>query len=150
MNDGEIRKRIYRYCAYQERPHSDVRKKLLTLGMRGDALEEMMAHLIKENFLNEERFARAYVGGKFRLKQWGKIRIIKGLENKGLTSNGVRIGLQEIEDADYRDTLVKLIRAQSERIDEDNIFRKRDKLSKYAIRKGFEPELVWDEIRRLL
>jgi regulatory protein len=73
---SEVKKKIYHYCAYQERCHQEVRNKLYDLGSTTSEVEEMISHLITEGYLNEERFARAYAGGKFRLKNWGKMKII--------------------------------------------------------------------------
>jgi regulatory protein len=101
----EVRKKIYHYCAYQERSHQEVKNKLHELELSPSEIEEMISHLITEGYLNEERFAKAFVGGKFRVKNWGRIKIVNALEAKGLTKNCIRIGLQEIDDADYHRTI---------------------------------------------
>jgi regulatory protein len=118
--------------------------------MASDDVEEIITHLITEGYLNEERFAKAFAGGKFRVKNWGRIKIIQGLEAKGLTKNCINAGLKEIDEADYLKTLEALITRKSEQIEEENLFAKRDKLSKYVIYKGFEPELVWRVIKEMV
>jgi regulatory protein len=145
----QAREKIQRYCAYQERSHQEVRNKLYAYGLHRNEIEEIISNLITDGFLNEERFAKAFASGKFRMKKWGRIKIIYALEAKGVSKNCIRIGLKEIEEAQYQDALRELLRAKSEIIKEDDLYSTRDKLSKYAIRKGYEPELVWKTIRSI-
>ena len=141
------REKIQHYCAYQERAHSEVRNKLYEYGLHSADVEELLSYLITEGFLNEERFAKAFAGGKFRIKKWGKIKIVHELEARGISKNCIKAGLKEITDEDYQRTLVNILEKKSELIVEENSFIKRDKLSKYAINKGYEPELVWKFIK---
>jgi regulatory protein len=145
----QAREKIQRYCAYQERSHQEVRNKLYAYGLHRNEIEEIISNLITDGFLNEERFAKAFASGKFRMKKWGRIKIIYALEAKGVSKNCIRIGLKEIEEAQYQDALRELLRAKSEIIKEDDLYSTRHKLSKYAIRKGYEPELVWKTIRSI-
>jgi regulatory protein len=146
----EARKKALHYCAYQERSHQEVKSKLYAMGLYSSEVDELLAYLITEGFLNEERFAKAFAGGKFRMKKWGRLRILQALESKGLTKNCIRIGLQEIDQEDYEKTLVDLLASKKESVDEPNTFQLRDKLSKYAIQKGFEPDLVWKKLKELI
>ncbi len=150
LTASEVRKKIYHYCAYQERSHQEVKNKLYDLELSSSEIEEMISHLITEGYLNEERFAKAFVGGKFRVKNWGRIKIVNALEAKGLTKNCIRIGLQEIDDADYRRTIELLILKKLDQTDEGNIYVKREKLATHVIQKGFEPELVWEIVKELI
>ena len=147
MSPAELRQKIYRYCAYQERSHSEVKNKLFEWGVSKSDSDEVLAELITQGFLNEERFARAYAGGKFRMKCWGKVKIRLSLEARGLTPNCIKAGLSEIEDEAYEKTLVELIARKSEQISEKDLFIKRDKIANYVIQKGFEPDLVWTLIK---
>ena len=146
---SEARQKIYRYCAYQERSHHEVRDKLYTYGLYKDEVEELLSQLITEGFLNEERFAKAFAGGKFRMMKWGKIKIVHELEARGLTANCIRSGLREISDDGYMNTLSELLRRKSDQSEEKDLFVKRDKLARFAIQKGFEPELVWRVIKSM-
>lgn len=146
----EAKQNIYRYCAYQERSHKEVRNKLYEYGLYRDEVEELLSALITEGFLNEERFAKAFAGGKFRMQRWGKIKIVNELEARGLTANCIKIGMKEIEDADYIQTLREVLERKLNQLDEENAFVKRDKLARYAIQKGFEPDLVWPEVKALV
>lgn len=144
----QIKARIYRYCAWQERCHQEVSLKLRELGLYGDKADELMAHLITEGFLNEERYARAFAGGKFRMKNWGRIKIVKALESKGLTPACIRAGLTEIDDTDYRLTLGKLIEKYLSKLPDDaSDFIKKNKAAEFLIKKGYEPALVWEVLK---
>ena len=146
----QAKQKALRYCAYQERSHQEVKNKLFELGIQSSVVDELLAYLITEGFLNEERFAKVFAGGKFRIKKWGRIKITRTLENKGLTKNCIRIGLKEIEEADYHQTLENLLTSKISNLQESNKFVARDKASKYAIQHGYEPDLVWDMLRKLL
>lgn len=134
---------ITRYCAYQERSHQEVRDKLYSYGLYKANVEEMLSKLIVEGFLNEERFAKAFAGGKFRIKKWGRNKIAHELEAHRVTPRCIEKGLREIDDSDYRKTLRDLLKKKLAHITDSNMFKKRDKAARYAIGKGYEPELVW-------
>jgi regulatory protein len=142
--------KIQQYCAYQERNHEEVRSKLFSFGLRGDDVEELIATLITDGFLNEERYAKAFAGGKFRMKKWGRLKIVNHLESKGLSPNCIRSGLKEIDAEDYILTLKKLLEARLDDHVELSIYARRDKLSKFAIAKGYEPEIVWTVLKEVL
>jgi regulatory protein len=146
LTPSEARQKIYRYCAYQERSHHEVRDKLYSYGLFKDEVEEILSQLITEGFLNEERFAKAFAGGKFRMQKWGRIKIIHELEARGLTPNCINAGLKEIDEQSYLVTLRALLNRKAGETSEENMFVKRDKMARYAIQKGFEPELVWSII----
>ena len=146
----QARQKALRYCAYQERSHQEVKNKLFELGIQSSVVDELLAYLITEGFLNEERFAKVFAGGKFRIKKWGRIKITRALENKGLTKNCIRIGLKEIDEANYHQVLEELLKSKISSIRESNAFVARDKVSKYAIQHGYEPELVWDKLKSLM
>mgnify|MGYP001213382747 FL=1 len=146
----EARAKIYRYCAYQERCHNEVRSKLFEYGLTRNDVEELITDLITEGYLNEERFARSYAGGKFRMKKWGRVRITRELEARDISPYCIRMALSEVEDDDYLNTLRELLSKKAAQVDEENIFVKRDKVATYAIQKGFEPDLVWTTVREVI
>ena len=133
---------MQRYCAYQERCHSEVRNKLLEHGIYGLLLENIIAELITENFLNEERFACSYARGKFRIKQWGKRKIVSELKQRQISDYCIQSALNEIEETAYLQTL-KDVLSKKDRISK---FRspaeRKQKLTAYAITKGFEYDLI--------
>lgn len=141
--------KIYHYCAYQERSHKEVRNKLYGYGLWGSEVEDLLTRLITEDFLNEERFAKSYAGGKFRMKKWGRKKIERELESHGLTARCINIGMKEIDEQDYREALASLLEKKWASIEEENLFKKKDKVARYAIMKGFEPDLVWGIIKEI-
>ena len=147
---ASIRERILRYCAYQERCHAEVRRKLSDMGVPRDEADELITFLITEGFLNEERFARSFARGRFRLKRWGRIRIVRELESRGLSGNCIRRGLEEIDEEEYRASLDELLSRKRRETEEESLFVMRDKIAAYAIRKGFEPEIVWEALKKLM
>jgi len=143
----QAREKISRYCAYQERSHLEVRNKLYGYGLFRDDVEEIISILITDGFLNEERFAKAFTGGKFRIKRWGRIKIVHALEAKGVSKTCIKLALKEIDDVDYQETLNRLIEEKSGMLSqEENDYVKKDKLSKFLIQRGFEPDIVWAAI----
>lgn len=150
LPSSEARKKIQRFCAYQERHHGEVRQKLYGYGLTTAEVEEILTSLISDGFLNEERFARAFAGGKFRMKKWGRIKIVNELQMRGLTRNCISAGLKEIDQEDYEKTLLHILEQKSGSLDESNLYVKRDRVSKFAISRGFEPDLVWAKLRVLL
>ena len=150
LTPQQATEQIRRFCAYQERSHLEVRNKLYSYGLYRNDVDDILATLVTDGFLNEERFAKAFCGGKFRMKKWGRIKITHALESKGVSPNCIRIGLREIDEQSYFETLRRLLEDKRETLPEENPFTLRDKLSAYAIQKGYEPELVWKEIYDLI
>lgn len=141
--------RICRYCAYQERSHKEVRNKLYTYGLHRADVEEAISLLITDGFLNEERFAKAFAGGKFRIKSWGRNKIVHALEGHGVTAKCIQRGIKEIDHSEYLKSLRRLVVKKLGSMQEANAFKKRNKVAKYAIGKGYEPDLVWTIIKDL-
>lgn len=136
--------KLQSWCAYQERSQQEARDKLYELGMWPEAVENILAKLIEDNFLNEERFAIAFARGKFALKKWGKIKIRMELKQKRVSDYCLRKALQQIDDAEYMATLKKLIDSKRRSISEKNPVRLKYKLMSYALSKGYEKDLVFD------
>lgn len=146
----QARQKILRYCAYQERCHQEVKNKLYELGLNSSDTDEMLSYLITEGFLNEERFAKLFAGGKFRIKHWGRIKIVHALESKGISKKCIQIGLKEIEEADYHLTLENLITERIAQGETEDRFVLRNKIAQSLIQKGFESELVWKALKSTL
>ena len=143
LSPAEALAKIQHYCAYQERSHREVKDKLFGYGLRSADVDDVVTHLITCGFLNEERFAKAFAGGKFRMKKWGRLKIKRELELYGLTKNCIAMGLKEIDERDYRKSLRQIIEKKWEQTLEINPYKKKDKVARFAIAKGYEPELVW-------
>ncbi len=135
----EVKQKMARYCAYQERSHYQVEKKLREMGMIPEAIDAVMLFLIREGFLNEERFARAYVRGKFYQKHWGKQKIIQGLKQHQIHANLIVKALNEIDDADYQTTIKTLIEKKSRHMPEI-FYQNKQKIARYLLQKGYKYE----------
>lgn len=135
------------WCTYQERSQQEARDKLYEWGLHRNEVENIIADLITSGFINEERFAKAYAGGKFRIKKWGRVKIRLELKRKQITDYCIRKGLQEIDDREYSKTLKKVLEEKARSITEKNPLKRNYKVAQYAISRGFEPELVWDMLR---
>ncbi|REE80842.1 regulatory protein [Lutibacter oceani] len=147
---NEATKILENYCAYQERCHKEVEQKLYDLNMISIAKEQIILHLLQHNFLNEERFAKAFVRGKFSIKKWGKVKIINELKFKGISAYNINSGLQEINQEDYLKTIQVAAEKKLNLIKEPTKFKKSTKLATFLISKGFESELVYKIIKDLI
>ena len=131
------------YCAYQERCHSEVKEKLYSLGLYKKDAEELLSNLIEENYLNEERFAIQFAGGRFRIKQWGKVKIKYELRKKQVSDYCIKKALASINENEYQKTIQKLFSAKLKTLkSEKNIFIKKKKLQDHLLQKGFESTLI--------
>lgn len=140
----EATRSIERYCAYQERCHKDVEDKLKSMGMIQLAIDEIIPHLIHHKFLNETRYAESFARGKFRIKKWGKVRIVRELKMKGLNERTIKAGLKEISNDDYEIVFDTLSRKRLQQLTtETDIYKKRKKLADYLLYRGWESHLVY-------
>ena len=144
--DKSLLEKARAYCVYQERSQQEVRDKLYDWGLHRAEVEQCIAQLVSENYLNEQRFAIAYAGGKFRVKEWGRIKIKLALKQKKVSDYCIRKALEEIGSREYKSTLAKLISKKSKEVKESNPVKKKYKVAQYAISRGFEPEMVWETI----
>ena len=135
------------YCAYQERSQHEVRNKLYEWGLWTDAVENIIVQLIGGNFLNEERFAKAYVQGKFKQKGWGKIKIKQGLKLKKVPDGLLKKALQTIDGEDYLAMLNKVIHKKASLLTEKDPYKRRYKLQQHARGRGSESDLIADVLK---
>ena len=134
-------------CAYQERCQQEMRDKLYEWGLFSNDVENIIANLISDNFLNEERFAKAYAGGKFRIKKWGRIKIRIELKKRKISDYCIRKGMLEIEESDYLKILKEIIAKKLKETNKGKIQIRNYKAAQYAISRGFESDLVWENIK---
>lgn len=146
----EAQKKLENYCAYQERCHKEVRAKLRNMNMIPEAIDTIMVHLIEHNFLNEERFAKAFVSGKFRIKKWGKNRIIRELKFREISKYSIDAALKEIDLDDYYNTLDELTKKRIAQVKETNRYKKKKKVADYLLYRGWESHLVYEKLKEYL
>lgn len=140
--------KIKHYCAYQERSHAETRDKLYGFGLYKEEVETLLAQLIEENYLNEERFAIAFAGGKFRVRQWGRVKIKYELQQKRVSPYCIKKALEAIDEENYMLCLQKLAAAKWNTFkEEENSFSKKNRLQSYLMQKGYESNLVMEIVR---
>ena len=146
--DTTILNKARKYCSYQERSQQEVRDKLYELGLHKKEVEQTIALMVEEKYLNEERFAIAYAGGKFRSKKWGKKKIIYQLKAKGINGKLIQQALGEIKESDYKETLLAELKKKDGIMKELNPLKRMAKISKYLFGKGFEQDMVIDAVKK--
>lgn len=139
---AEAQKALEHYCSYQERTHKEVDEKLQTIGMIPMVCEIIILYLLQNNFLNEERYAKSFVSGKFNINKWGRIKIKQALTQKGVSSANIKIGLTEIDDEAYKNTIQSLISKYQLTNKETNLYKRKQKLFKYLQQKGYETSVI--------
>lgn len=150
IGEEQAFQKIRHFCAYQERCHREVKEKLFEFGIKSDQADEMISKLIEEKYLDEERYAIAFAGGKFRMKQWGKVKIIYELKNNQVSEYCIKKAIAAIDEEDYWRTLKKLFDTKVNSLEsEKNTQSKKRKIQSYLLQKGFESSLVSDLLREI-
>lgn len=132
------------YCAYRDRSQKEVEDKLLEMRMIPAAREKIIIKLMQENFLNEERFARSFVRGKFRIKKWGRYKIKQELKLREISSPIIKLAMTEIKESEYRSTLYSLAEKKLGLLTEKDRYKLKKKLSDHLLSKGYEASLVYE------
>ena len=141
---SQVLKKAAYYCAYQERCQQDLRNKLYQWGLHSQDVEELITLLIEDNFINEERFAKAFSSGKFHILKWGKVKIKNELKQRNISEYCICKGLEEIGNTEYQKTLKNIITKKLKEIKGKNKFQIMNKVASFAISKGYESELVFE------
>ena len=145
----EATRKLEYYCAYQERCHKEVVQKLKEMRMIPEAIDQIVTHLIQENYLNEERFAQSFARGKFSIKKWGRIRIVNELKQRNISRFNIKTALKEIDESEYLNTLDELSQKRLTQIKEVNVQKKKKKLIDYLLYRGWESNLVYEKVNSL-
>ncbi|MAW15878.1 MAG: recombinase RecX [Flavobacteriaceae bacterium] len=143
----EAQKKMEHYCAYQERCHKEVVKKLQELGMIPISIDTIVSKLVEDNYLNETRFAQSYARGKFRIKKWGKIRIRRELKARDLSDYNIKKGLEEIPDLDYNTTFWALFEKRKKEVYENIPSVQKKKIISYMVYRGWELEKIYEAMQ---
>lgn len=146
---NEALRKIEHYCSYQDRCHKEVEQKLNEMNMIPEAIEQIIIHLLRYDFLNEERFAKNFARGKFRIKNWGKLRIIKELKYRGVSKYNIDAALNEIDDIDYLKTFNELAENKFKSLKDSNLLKKKKKILDYLQYRGWENYLIFDKLNEL-
>ena len=147
---NEIKRKLENYCVYQDRCHKEVEQKMRDFHLITEAKELILLSLMQDNFLNEERFSKSFARGKFRIKKWGKQRIIRELKFKDISAYNIKTALKEIDENEYIKTIYTITENRNEVISESNIYKRKQKLIAFLMRKGFENELIYKVVNEVV
>ena len=140
----EIKQKLVNYCVYQDRCHSEVEQKMRDFLLIPEAKDEIFLYLIKENYLNEERFTRSYIRGKFYIKHWGRNKIRINLKQKGITEKLIAKSMDEIDEQDYLDSVNKIYQDYYSKQKGMRDYQKKSKTIKHLMSKGYEYEIIME------
>jgi len=146
----EAQKKLEHYCAYQERCHKDVEQKLKTMRMIPEARHIITLHLMENNYLNEERFAKTFVRGKFRIKKWGRRRLTLELKKKDVSIVNIKLAINEIPESEYIETFNALSEKKATMLRDTNKLKRKKKLLDYLLYRGWESHLVYHRVNTLI
>ena len=142
--------KLQNYCTYQERCHQEVRQKLKEMQMIPEAVDKIIVHLLEHNFLNEERFAKTFVSGKFRIKRWGKHRLTLELKKKDISKHNINLAISQIPSTEYIEVFNDLAEKKANSIKGKDKWKKKKKLVDYLLYCGWESHLVYDKVNELI
>ncbi|WP_245893450.1 MULTISPECIES: regulatory protein RecX [Polaribacter] len=146
----EIKRKLENYCVYQDRSHKEVEQKMYEYNLIPEAKEMILLSLMKDNFLNEERFAKSFARGKFRIKSWGKQRIVRELKFRDISAYNIKTALKEIDEDEYLKTIYRITENRNEVISETDNYKRKKKLIDFLMRKGFENELIFKVVAEVV
>ncbi len=146
----EIKRKLEVYCVYQDRCHKEVEQKMFEYNLIPEAREIILLSLMKDNFLNEERFSKSFARGKFRIKSWGKQRIVRELKFRNISAYNIKTALNEIDDEEYIETINRITANRNEVISETNIYKRKKKLIDFLMRKGFDSNLIFETVNNIV
>ncbi|MBK79035.1 MAG: recombinase RecX [Flavobacteriaceae bacterium] len=142
----DTKSKIKHFCSYQERCHQEVKNKLIKLNLSKKEIEKIIVYLIENNYLNESRFAKIFAGGKFRIKNWGKIRIIRELKNRKISDYNIKLALEEINHDDYIETFNLISNKKLDTLKSLNPIKRKEKLLAFLTYKGWEKEMIYEKL----
>ena len=145
----EIERKLQHYCSYQDRCHKEVIEKLKTYKIKSSDLNQIVSNLINENFLNESRFSKSFVRGKFNIKNWGKVRIHNELKKRNISAYNISLGMKEINEIEYHKKLDYIFNKKLSSLDGINTISKKKKIISYLTYRGWERNLIYDKINEI-
>ena len=144
-----VKERIRHYCAVMDRCQYQVVAKLKSFGLSDGLTDDILVELIQNKYVDEERFARSYCSGKFKIKRWGRKKIAFELSKLQVPKSCITLGMSEIDDADYVEVIAHLANKKMTLLKDKNVFVRKKKVVDYLLRKGYESELVWTYVHKL-
>ncbi len=145
----EIEGKLQYYCSYQDRCHKEVKAKLKSFKISSEELNEIVSNLIKDNYLNESRFSKSFVRGKFNIKNWGKVRIVNELKLRNISIYNINLGLKEIDEQDYINKLEDIFNKKLSSLSNLNSNLKKKKIISYLLYRGWESNLIYSKANEI-
>ena len=145
----EIEGKLQYYCSYQDRCHKEVTEKLKKFNVKQHESNQIISNLINDNYLNESRFSESFVRGKFKIKNWGKIRIISELKRRNISPYNITLGLKEVEDQDYLNKFEKIFKKKLSSLNNLSSDVKKKKIISYLQYRGWESNLIYSKINEI-
>ena len=146
---NEIEQKLKRYCSYQDRCHNEVEKKLKEFDLIEEAKNKILFNLINENYLNESRFSENFVRGKFKIKNWGKIKIVRELKSRNISDINIKRGLMEIDEVEYKNKLENIFNKKLSSLGNQSVINKKKKIFSYLSYRGWETNLIYEKINQI-
>jgi len=146
---NEIEFKLKQYCSYQDRCHNEVEKKLKTFDVISEVKEQIISNLISENYLNETRFCKSFVRGKFKIKNWGKRKITLELKSRKVSNYNLKEGLKEINEIDYLDKLENIFNKKLASLDHLSLINKKKKILSFLLYRGWETNLIYEKLNQI-
>ena len=140
--EQEIFSKLARLCSRSEECSPDLRKKITEMGGDQDMADRILQRLQEEKYQDDERYVRAYVRDKFRLNQWGRVKMRYYLKMKGLKDPIIEKGFGEIDEDQYVSLLKKTMKDKAKTIKKKEKYEKMAQVIRFAQGRGFEPELI--------
>ena len=146
---SQAQKKLELYCAYQERCHQEVISKLKSLDMIPSAIDMIVTNLIATNYLNETRFAQSFARGKFRIKKWGKNRILRELKIREISSYNIKLGMKEISESSYQNVFYNLFEKRKKELEHLTKTEQKKKIFSYMSYRGWEHSKIYEALKEI-
>jgi regulatory protein len=149
LTTKQIESKLQYYCSYQDRCHKEVIEKLKTFNIKSNESNEIISNLIKDNYLNESRFSENFVRGKFKIKNWGKVRIVRELKQRNISRYNINLGLKKIDSQEYQNKLDEIFKNKLSSLENLNKTIKKKKIISYLLYRGWESNLIYSKINEI-
>lgn len=149
LTTKQIESKLQYYCSYQDRCHKEVIEKLKTFNIKSNESNEIISNLIKDNYLNESRFSENFVRGKFKIKNWGKVRIVRELKQRNISRYNINLGLKEIDSQEYQNKFDEIFENKLSSLENLNKIIKKKKIISYLLYRGWESNLIYSKINEI-
>ena len=149
LTTKQIESKLQYYCSYQDRCHKEVIEKLKIFNIKSNESNEIISNLIKDNYLNESRFSENFVRGKFKIKNWGKVRIVRELKQRNISRYNINLGLKEIDSQEYQNKLDEIFKNKLSSLDNLNKTIIKKKIISYLLYRGWESNLIYSKINEI-